>query len=567
MTEKNEKTESVDMIREIVNKDMETGKWGGRVHTRFPPEPNGYLHIGHARNICLNFGLAEEYGGLYNLRFDDTNPVSEETEYVESMIRDIHWLGFDWGDRLFYASDYFQQLYDYAVELIKRGKAYVCDLTEEEIRATRGTITEPGKESPYRNRSIEENLDLFERMRNGEFKDGEKTLRAKIDMAHPNMKMRDPVMYRIRHTSHHRTGDEWCIYPMYDFTHCLSDSLEGITHSICTLEFDVNRPLYDWYLDQLEVYHPQQIEVARVNLSHTILSKRKLLQLVEKGYVNGWDDPRMPTLSGLRRRGYTPSSIREFSDRVGVGKAEGTAEMALLEFCIRQELNYTAPRVMVVLRPIKLIIDNYPEGKVEMMEAINNPEDPDAGTRMLPFSRELYVEIDDFREDPPRKWFRLAPGKEVRLKHAYYVTVTDVVKDEKTGEITELHCTYDPESRGGGTPDGRKVRGTIHWVSVDHAVDAEVRLYNNLFTVPYPESEEGEYTDYINPDSLVTLRGCKMEPGLVDAKPGDRFQFMRKGYFCVDPDSTKKTKVFNRTVTLRDTWAKIEKKLKKKKKK
>lgn len=564
MIKDDEETKSIDFIREIVNKDMETEKWGGRVHTRFPPEPNGYLHIGHARNICLNFCLAEEYGGLYNLRFDDTNPVSEETEYVESMIEDIHWLGFDWGDRLFYASDYFPQLYDYAVELIKRGKAYVCDLTEEEIRSTRGTVKEHGKESPYRVRSIEENLDLFERMRNGEFKDGEKTLRAKIDMAHPNMKMRDPVMYRIRHITHHRTGDKWCIYPMYDFTHCLSDSIEGITHSICTLEFDVNRPLYDWYLDQLEAYHPQQIEVARVNLSYTILSKRKLLQLVEKGLVNGWDDPRMPTLSGLRRRGYTPASIREFSDRVGVGKSEGTSEIALLEFCIRQELNFCAPRVMVVLRPVKLIIDNYPEGKVEMMEAINNPEDPEAGTRILPFSKELYVELDDFREDPPRKWFRLTPGKEVRLKHAYYVTVTDVVKDEKTGEITELHCTYDPESRGGGTPDMRKVRGTIHWVSADHAVDAEVHLYNNLFTVPEPMGEEGEYTDYINPNSLEVLKGCKMEPRLVDAKPGDKFQFMRKGYFCVDPDSTDKMKVFNRTVTLRDTWAKIEKKMKKK---
>lgn len=564
MIKDDEETKSIDFIREIVNKDMETEKWGGRVHTRFPPEPNGYLHIGHARNICLNFCLAEEYGGLYNLRFDDTNPVSEETEYVESIIKDIQWLGFDWGDRLFYASDYFPQLYDYAVELIKRGKAYVCDLTEEEIRSTRGTVKEHGKESPYRSRSVEENLGLFEHTRDGEFKDGEKTLRAKIDMAHPNMKMRDPVMYRIRHTTHHRTGDKWCIYPMYDFTHCLSDSIEGITHSICTLEFDVNRPLYDWYLDQLEAYHPQQIEVARVNLSYTILSKRKLLQLVEKGLVNGWDDPRMPTLSGLRRRGYTPASIREFSDRVGVGKSEGTSEIALLEFCIRQELNFCAPRVMVVLRPVKLIIDNYPEGKVEMMEAINNPEDPEAGTRILPFSKELYVELDDFREDPPRKWFRLTPGKEVRLKHAYYVTVTDVVKDEKTGEITELHCTYDPESRGGGTPDMRKVRGTIHWVSADHAVDAEVHLYNNLFTVPEPMGEEGEYTDYINPNSLEVLKGCKMEPRLVDAKPGDKFQFMRKGYFCVDPDSTDKMKVFNRTVTLRDTWAKIEKKMKKK---
>ncbi|MCD4784061.1 MAG: glutamine--tRNA ligase/YqeY domain fusion protein [Candidatus Eremiobacteraeota bacterium] len=562
MIKNEEETKSVDFIREIVNKDMESEKWGGRVHTRFPPEPNGYLHIGHARNICLNFILADEYGGLYNLRFDDTNPVSEETEYVESMIKDIHWLGFDWGDRLFYASNYFPQLYDFAVELIKRGKAYVCDLTEEEIRATRGTVKEHGKESPYRVRSIEENLDLFERMRDGEFKDGEKTLRAKIDMTHPNMKMRDPVMYRIRHITHHRTGDKWCIYPMYDFTHCLSDSIEGITHSICTLEFDVNRPLYDWYLDQLEAYHPQQIEAARVNLSHTILSKRKLLQLVEKGFVNGWSDPRMPTLSGLRRRGYTPASIREFSDRVGVGRSEGTAEMALLEFCIRQELNFSATRVMVVLRPVKLIIDNYPEGKVEMMEAINNPEDPEAGTRMLPFSKEMYVELDDFREDPPKKWFRLAPGKEVRLKHAYYVTVTDVVKDEKTGEITELHCTYDPESRGGGTPDMRKVRGTIHWVSADHAVDAEVRLYNNLFTVPEPMGEEGEYTDYINPTSLEVLEGCKMEPGLINAKTGEKFQFMRKGYFCVDPDSTDKMKVFNRTVTLRDSWAKIEKKLK-----
>lgn len=553
---------STNFLQDIINEDMKTGKYGGRVHTRFPPEPNGHMHIGHARNICLNFGLAEEFGGIYNLRFDDTNPLTEETEYVEAIIRDIKWLGFDWGDRLFFASDYFGKIYDFAVELIKLGKAYVCDLTEEEIRATRGTVTEPGKDSPYRERSVEENLDLFRRMREGEFEDGVKTLRAKIDMAHPNMKMRDPVMYRIRHADHHRTGDKWCIYPMYDFTHCLSDSIENITHSICTLEFDVNRPLYDWYLDELNAYHPQQIEVARVNLSYTVLSKRKLLQLVEGGHVNGWDDPRMPTLSGLRRRGYTPEAIREFAKRVGVGKAEGMADLALLEYCIRQDLNFTAPRVMAVLRPLKLIIDNYPGDKVEMVEAVNNPEDPEAGGREMPFCKELYVEQDDFREDAPKKWFRLAPGKEVRLKHAYYVTVTNVVKDEN-GEPVELHCTYDPESSGGGTPDGRKVRGTLHWVSARHAVDGEIRLYDNLFRVTNPMGEEGDFLEYLNPNSLETLKGCKLEPSLASAEPGNRFQFLRMGYFCADQDSTPENLIFNRTSTLRDTWAKIEKKGKK----
>ncbi len=560
---KNEATDSTpsNFIREIIEEDLRTNKYGGRVHTRFPPEPNGYLHIGHAKSICLNFGLAADYGGLCNLRFDDTNPTKEEAEYVESIKEDVRWLGFDWEDREFYASDYFEQLYEYAVQLIKKGKAYVCDLSPEEIREYRGTLTEPGKESPYRNRSVEENLDLFERMRAGEFEDGSRTLRAKIDMAHPNVLMRDPVMYRIMRATHHRTGDKWCIYPMYDFAHCLSDSIEGITHSICTLEFENNRPLYDWFLDELNVYHPQQIEFARLNLSHTVLSKRKLLKLVEGGHVTGWDDPRMPTLSGLRRRGYTPEAIRDFCERIGVAKANSVVDIALLEHCLRQDLNKRAPRVMAVLRPLRLVIDNYPADQVEELEAVNNPEDPSMGTRKVPFSRVLYIEREDFREDPPKKWFRLAPGREVRLKHAYYITCVDVVKDEQTGEVVELHCTYDPESRGGWTPDGRKVRGTLHWVSAAHALEAEVRLYDHLFVKPDPdEVEEGfDFTANLNPNSLEVLTSCRVEPSLAGATPGSRYQFLRLGYFCVDPDSSGGKLVFNRTATLRDTWAKIEK--------
>ena len=549
-----------NFIRAIIEEDLRTNKYGGRVHTRFPPEPNGYLHIGHAKSICLNFGLAADYGGLCNLRFDDTNPTKEEAEYVEAIKEDVRWLGFDWGDRLFYASDYFEQLYEYAVQLIKKGKAYVCDLSSEEIREYRGTLTEPGKDSPYRKRSVEENLDLFARMRAGEFPDGARTLRAKIDMAHPNVLMRDPVMYRIMHATHHRTGDEWCIYPMYDFTHCLSDSIERITHSICTLEFENNRALYDWFLDELGVYHPQQIEFARLNLSYTVLSKRKLLQLVEQGHVSGWDDPRMPTLSGLRRRGYTPEAIRDFCDLIGVAKANSIVDVALLEHCIRQDLNKRAPRVFGVLRPLKVIIDNYPEDLVEEMECINNPEDPSMGTRKVPFSRVLYVERGDFREDPPKKWFRLAPGREVRLRYAYYITCVDVIKDEH-GEVIELHCTYDPETRGGWAPDGRRVRGTLHWVSAAHALEAEVRLYDRLFSKPNPlDVEEGEdFTANLNPSSLEILTTCRVEPSLAGAAPGSRYQFERQGYFCVDSDSTDEKLVFNRTVALRDTWAKIEK--------
>lgn len=557
-------TKASDFIRDIIEEDLKTNKWGGRVHTRFPPEPNGYLHIGHAKSICLNFGLAEEYGGKCNLRFDDTNPAKEEVEYVKSIKNDVRWLGYDWEDREFYASDYFDQMYEYAIQLIKDGKAYVDDLSTDEIREYRGTLTEPGKESPYRNRSVEENLELFQKMKKGEFRDGEKVLRAKIDMSSGNINLRDPVMYRILHEKHHRTGNKWCIYPMYDFAHCTSDSIEGITHSICTLEFENNRALYDWYLDNLGVYHPQQIEFARLNLSYTVLSKRKLLQLVREKHVKGWDDPRMPTLSGLRRRGYTPESIRKFCDRIGVGKADSVVDIALLEHFIREDLNKRASRVMVVLRPIKLIIENYPEDKVEMLEAVNNPEDPSAGTRMLPFTRELYVERTDFREKAPRKWFRLTPGKEVRLKHAYYVTVTDVIKDEN-GEVVELRCTHDPESRGGGTPDRRKVRGTLHWVSAPHAIEGEVRIYDRLFKVENPMEGDDDFKKYLNPDSLEVLTGCKMEPSLAGSKPGTQFQFLRKGYFVVDPDTTDNHLIFNRIVSLRDTWAKIEKKLKKQK--
>lgn len=549
-----------NFIRDIIDEDLRTNKYGGRVHTRFPPEPNGYLHIGHAKSICLNFGLAAEYGGLCNLRFDDTNPTKEESEYVESIIEDVRWLGFDWGDRLFYASDYFERLYQYAVQLIKAGKAYVDDLSADQIREFRGTLTQAGKQSPYRNRSVEENLDLFERMRAGEFEDGSRVLRAKIDMASGNLNMRDPTIYRIRRATHHRTGDTWCIYPMYDFAHGLCDSIEGITHSICTLEFEDHRPLYDWLLDELQVYHPQQIEFARLNLSYTVLSKRKLLELVKGGYVNGWDDPRMPTISGMRRRGYTPESIRNFAEMIGVAKANSTVDIALLEHCVREDLNRTAERVMAVLRPLKVIITNYPDDRVEEIEAINNPEDPNTGTRTVPFSRVVYIERDDFREDPPKKFFRLAPDREVRLKHAYYITCNRVIKDEKTGEVVELHCAYDPESRGGGTPDGRRVQGTLHWVSAPHALDAEVRLFDRLFLRENPDEvrEGGDFKDNLNPSSLEVLTSCKVEPTLANAIPGTRYQFLRLGYFCVDPDSKDGKPVFNRTVGLRDTWAKIE---------
>jgi glutaminyl-tRNA synthetase len=533
---------------------------------RFPPEPNGYLHIGHAKSICLNFGIAADYGGLCNLRFDDTNPTKEEAEYVESIQKDVRWLGFDWDDRLFYASDYFGQLYEYALQLIKTGKAYVCDLSADEIREYRGTLTEPGKDSPYRNRPVEENLDLFERMRAGEFEDGSRVLRAKIDMASPNLSMRDPVMYRILRATHHRTGDEWCIYPMYDFTHCLSDSIEGITHSICTLEFENNRPLYDWFLDELDAYHPQQIEFARLNLSYTVMHKRMLLELVEQGVVTGWDDPQMPTLSGLRRRGYTPEAIRNLCGRIGVARADSIVDVAFLEHCIREDLNQRAPRVMGVLRPLKVVIDNYPEDQVEEMEARNNPQDPSMGTRKVPFSRVLYIERADFREDPPKKFFRLAPGREVRLRYAYFITCVGVVKDEQTGEVVELHCTYDPATRGGSSPDGRKVRGTLHWVSAAHALEAEVRLYDRLFVKANPlgEKDGSDFKSYLNPNSLETLASSRVEPSLAGALPGSRYQFERQGYFCVDPDSSGGTLVFNRTVSLRDTWAKIEKAQKKK---
>lgn len=555
-------TQVSNFIRNIVAEDVASGKYGGKVITRFPPEPNGYLHIGHAKSICLNFGLAEEFGGYCNLRFDDTNPSKEEQEYVDSIIEDVRWLGFDWGDRLYYASDYFEQLYEWAVQLIKKGKAYVCDLSADEIREYRGTLTEPGKESPYRNRSVEENLDLFERMRKGEFPDGSKTLRAKIDMTSGNINMRDPVMYRIKHEYHHRTGNKWCIYPMYDYAHPLSDSIEGITHSICTMEYEDHRPLYDWFLEQLGIHHPQQIEFARLNLSHTVLSKRKLLRLVNEGYVNGWNDPRMPTIAGIRRRGYTPEAIRNFCNRIGVAKKESLVDMALLEFCVREHLNKIAPRVMAVLRPLKVVITNYPEEQEEYLDAINNPEDPDAGTRKIPFSKVLYIERDDFMENPPEQFFRLAPGREIRLRYAYFIKCEGVVKDEN-GEIAELHCTYDPATRGGDAPDGRKVKATLHWVSAHHAIEAEVRLYDHLFVKEDPDDvEEGkDFTDYINPKSLEVLKSCRLEPSLKEAKPGDRFQFERLGYFCVDTVDSKPEKlVFNRIVTLKDEWAKIHKK-------
>ena len=549
-------------VREIIAADRRSGKHDGRVVTRFPPEPNGYLHIGHAKSICLNFGLAAESGGFCHLRFDDTNPSKENVEYVEAIKADVRWLGFEWGDRLFYASDYFAKLYDYAVELVKAGKAYVCDLSADEVRAYRGTLTESGRESPYRSRSVEENLDLFARMKAGEFPEGSRVLRAKIDMASGNVNMRDPTLYRIRRVSHHRTGDAWCIYPMYDFTHGLSDALEGITHSICTLEFEDHRPLYDWFLDVLQTpCHPQQIEFARLNLSHTVMSKRKLLGLVERGLVNGWDDPRMPTLSGLRRRGYTPEAIRTFCERIGVAKRDSTADIALLEYCIREDLNRRAPRVMAVLRPLRLVIDNYPEDQTEEMEAVNNPEDASMGTRKVPFSKVLYIEREDFHETPPKKFFRLAPGREVRLRYAYYVTCVGVVKDEQTGEVVEIRCTYDPATRGGGSPDGRRVKATLHWVSAAHAIPAEVRLYDHLFGQADPDDvPEGEdFTAALNPHSLETLTSCQVEPSLAGAEAGSRYQFERQGYFCADPDTTPDRLVFNRTVPLRDTWAKIAK--------
>ena len=554
-------TAGTDFIRTIVAEDLKTNKWGGRVVTRFPPEPNGYLHIGHAKSICLNFGIAQENeGGKCHLRFDDTNPCKEEQEYVDSIMEDVRWLGFDWGEHLYYASDYFDQLYEWALQMIREGKAYVCDLSIDEIRAQRGTLTEPGQNSPYRDRTVEENLELFERMRAGEFEEGSRVLRAKVDMASPNMHMRDPVMYRILKASHHRTGDKWCIYPMYDYTHGQSDSIERITHSICTLEFEIHRPLYDWYVEALDIYHPQQIEFARLNLTYTMLSKRRLIQLVEEGHVSGWDDPRMPTICGLRRRGYTPEAIRDFCRRVGVAKADSTSEIAQLEHCLREDLNKRANRVMGVLEPLRVVIENYPEGQEDELEAVNNPENPEAGSRMVPFSQVLYIEREDFMEDPPRKFFRLSPGREVRLRYAYFIKCTEVVKDEK-GEIVELRCTYDPETRGGDSPDGRKVKATLHWVSAAHAVEAEVRLFDHLFTKEFPgDLKEGEdWRDNLNPDSVQILTGCKLEPSLGTAQPGDRFQFERKGYFCTDLDSTAGHLVFNRTVSLRDTWARIQK--------
>lgn len=552
-----------NFIRNIIREDLKTGKNQGRVHTRFPPEPNGYLHIGHAKSICLNFGLAREFGGKTNLRYDDTNPAKEDVEYVESIEEDVRWLGFDWEERKFYASDYFEQLYEYAVQLIKLGKAYICDLSPDEIREYRGTLTEPGKNSPYRDRSVAENLDLFARMRAGEFAEGSRVLRAKIDMASPNFNMRDPAIYRIKKVDHHRTGDAWCIYPMYDYAHCISDSIEGITHSICTLEFEDHRPLYDWFLDQLGIYHPQQIEFARLNLSYTLLSKRKLLQLVTEKHVSGWDDPRMPTIAGIRRRGYTPESIRNFAEIIGVAKRDSVVDIQLLEHCLREDLNLRAPRRMAVLNPLRVVIDNYPEGQFEELEAINNPEDPAMGTRKVPFGRELYIERDDFREDPPKQFHRLSPGREVRLRYAYFVTCTGVEKDAQ-GEVTTLHCSYDPASRGGGTPDGRKVKGTIHWVSAAHALEATVRLYDSLFNRPDPQpGTEGEsFLDYLNPDSLRVVTGCKLEPALAAVEPGSQVQFERSGYFIADTvDSRPGAPVFNRTVPLRDSWAKIEKKI------
>jgi len=550
-----------DFIRAAVAADMKSGRFDGRVHTRFPPEPNAYLHIGHAKALGIDFGVAADFAGKCNLRFDDTNPMKEEDEYVNAIVEDVRWLGYDWEDRLFYASDYFQQMYDWAVDLIRKGLAYVDDLSADEVRAHRGTLTEPGKDSPYRDRSVEENLDLFARMKAGEFPDGSRVLRAKIDMTSPNVNLRDPVMYRILHASHHRTGDDWCLYPMYDWAHGLGDAIEGVTHSLCSLEYENHRPLYDWFLDALGIYHPRQIEFARLNLTHTRLSKRYLLELVENGLVSGWDDPRMPTLCGLRRRGYSPEAIRSFCTRIGIAKTDSVVDVRLLEHCLREDLNKTSPRVMAVLRPLKVVITNYPEGQSEEMDAINNPEDESAGTRRVPFSRELYIERDDFMEEPVKKFYRLAPGREVRLRYAYFVTCTDVVKND-AGEIVELRCTYDPATRGGDAPDGRKVKSTLHWVSAQHARDAEVRLYDHLFATEDPTDvpEGGDWKDNLNPDSLEVLTGCKVEPSLAGAKALDRFQFERLGYFCVDPDTTPGGLVFNRTVTLKDPWAKILKK-------
>jgi len=557
----NDSESRLDFIRQIVVEDNKSGKWGGRVATRFPPEPNGFLHIGHAKSICLNFGIAEEFGGTCNLRFDDTNPEKEEQEYVDSIIDNVRWLGFDWDERLYFASDYFEQMYEYAVELVKAGKAYVCDLSADEVRDYRGTLTEPGRNCPYRDRSIEENIGLFTRMRSGEFADGSRTLRAKIDMAHPNLNMRDPVMYRILHAEHHRTADKWCIYPTYDWAHGLEDSIEKITHSICTLEFENHRPLYDWFLDQLPIHHPQQIEFARLNLNYTVMSKRKLLQLVQDGLVKGWDDPRLPTISGMRRRGYSPQAIRNFCTRIGVNKFNSTVDIALLEHCVREDLNKTNPRVMAVLNPLKVVIDNYPEGQTEQLDAVNNPEDESAGTRKVPFSKVLYIEQEDFLENPPAKFYRLAVGREVRLRYAYFIKCVSVTKDS-AGKPLEIHCTYDPQTRGGDAPDGRKVKATLHWVCAVNAVKVQVRLYDRLFTKENPEDvpEGQDFKSNINPDSLKVLENCFIEPSAAGARAFSRYQFERLGYFCVDPDSRDGKLVFNRTVDLKDTWAKIQQK-------
>lgn len=560
MDKNNSKPQS-DFIREIIEEHIRTNRFQGRVATRFPPEPNGYLHIGHAKSICLNFGIAEQYGGTCNLRMDDTDPSGESQEYVDAIIRDVKWLGYDWGDRLYYASDYYEKLYDYAIKLIKKGKAYVCSLSPDEIREYRGTLTEPGKESPYRNRSIEDNLDLFQKMRNGEFEEGTHVLRAKIDMSSPNILLRDPVIYRIKKVPHYRTGNKWCIYPMYDFAHCLSDSIEGITHSICTLEFENNRALYDWFLDELEVEcHPQQIEFARLNLSYTVLSKRKLIELVEKKVVSGWDDPRMPTIAGMRRRGYTPEAIRKFCNLIGVAKKESLVDISLLEYCVRKDLNEKAKRVMAVLNPLRLVIDNYPENLIEEFDCPYHPQKPEMGSRKVPFSKILYIEKDDFLEKPPKKYYRLAPGREVRLRYSYIVKCTNVIKDEKNGEIIEVHCTFDPQTRNGPPPDGRKVEGVIHWVSASHSLPAEVRLYDRLFKVPDPLKEDSDLMEQINENSLKVLKSCRTEPSLASAQPGDKFQFERIGYFCVDIESNKNNLIFNQTVSLRDSWAKISEK-------
>ena len=554
-------TSQTNFIRQAIDEDLINNRFDGRVHTRFPPEPSGYLHIGHAKAICISFGIAEDYKGLYNLRFDDSNPITEESEYVEAIKRDVHWLGFDWKEREFYASDYFETLYEYATKLIEKDKAFVCDLTPDEMRTYRGTLVTPGKDSPFRNRTTEENLTLFQGMRNGEFPDGSRTLRAKIDMSSPNLNMRDPVMYRVLRSHHYRQGNNWCIYPTYDFTHGQSDSIEGVTHSLCDVQFEDHRPLYDWFLESLEIYRPRQIEFARLNLTYTVLGKRNLKILVEEGHVNGWDDPRLPTLAGMRRRGYTPEAIRDFCNRIGVSKADNLIELGQLEYSIRNNLNLRSPRVMAVLNPVKVIIDNYPEEQVEMLDAENNPEDESAGTREIPFSREIYIERDDFMEDPPRKFYRLAPGREVRLKHAYYITCQHVIKDDQTGEIVEIHCTYDPDTRGGWSDDGRRVQGTLHWVSAEQAIEAEVRLYDTLFTEREPENaaDGTDWIQFLNPNSLEILENCKVEPSLLNAESENRYQFLRTGYFCVDSDATPDKLVFNRTVPLRDSWTKRQK--------